>query len=361
MIIDIPTPEDLESIGLSLLNQAWDTATDLLCNFDDSQFFTGKLGEPETVAFWNAARIKLASAGAIAQSGCEYLLKGRITKVSPYLLIAQRPSDWPKVAITKHTHFSEFHTIAAEDLIKVHNSVVSPPLSEEFVRQFEKFRKRRNEVLHGMATRVSIHVAELLIDILTINSQLGPEPKWTRARRAHLINSPMSQLHSTEYADARLVWEFGLVSERLDPADLKRFFKFEKKQRPYLCPNCKYNLAGESASFRTDLLTLGDVVQSARHPPATVSASISTKSQALSRNPRMSGKSPIQLQSHCPCNRLICSAFALLHVEHHTQSTKHRTSNNHRKPPKCSHRIFQKACNGRKFHRCKLKYILNYF
>lgn len=252
MIVDLPTPEDLESIGLSLLNQAWDTAATLLCDLDDAKFFTDELDETEIASFWDAARIQLSSAGAIAQTGCEYLLKGRIARVSPFLLIAEKPRDWPKPATAKHTQFSSFHTIAAEDLITVHNSVVSQPLSKEFIHQFETFRMRRNEVLHGIATRVEIHVTKLLVDILTINAQLGPEPNWTRARHAHLMKSPLSKLHSTDYADSRLVWEFGLVSEELDPADLKRFFNFEKKQRPYFCPNCKYNLASESdTKFKT--------------------------------------------------------------------------------------------------------------
>jgi len=58
--------------------------------------------EPETkkertarhTAYWAAAERELANAIAIAHQGVEFLLKGRIALVSPYLLIVQDPKHW---------------------------------------------------------------------------------------------------------------------------------------------------------------------------------------------------------------------------------------------------------------------------
>jgi hypothetical protein len=36
MITDIPTPDDFKMVGLSLLNQAWDTAMSLLLELKDA-------------------------------------------------------------------------------------------------------------------------------------------------------------------------------------------------------------------------------------------------------------------------------------------------------------------------------------
>jgi hypothetical protein len=245
MISDIPAPSDFGSVGIHMLNLAWDTAASLLCDIDEAGYFEIDTDEVKD-AFWLAARVQLSTALAIAQQGSEFLLKGKIAHVSPYLLLGAQPRDWPSGCASKTVPFSDFRTIDAQDLIKVHNTTCSPTLSQEFSEKFEDLRRKRNAVLHSIDKNLSVHVYDLILAVLFINESLGTEKNWAKVRHEHLKNSPLSQMHSEDYADHRLVWEFSIIRDLLKPADLKKYFKFDSKSRSYICPNCAYSLARDA-------------------------------------------------------------------------------------------------------------------
>jgi len=50
-------------------------------------------------------------------------LKAKLVAISPFLLIAGNPSEWPKVLDETGVSFSDFRAIDAQDLIKVYNTV----------------------------------------------------------------------------------------------------------------------------------------------------------------------------------------------------------------------------------------------
>ena len=111
MIVNVPTAEDFTRTGSNLLNLAWSQVDNLLAVRLDFENDTGledvspglmaiHKPEPETAEerkvrhreYWSAAERELANAMAIAHQGVEFLLKGRIALVSPYLLIAHEHS-----------------------------------------------------------------------------------------------------------------------------------------------------------------------------------------------------------------------------------------------------------------------------
>jgi hypothetical protein len=94
-----------------------------------------------------ASQRSLANALAIIQQAQELGLKSRIAAVSPYLLIAGDPRGWPKNS-AGDLSFSEFRTIDASDLIRVHNTVCSTGVDDRFVQVFEDTRRRRNLIVH---------------------------------------------------------------------------------------------------------------------------------------------------------------------------------------------------------------------
>src|SRR5947208_1683386 len=118
MITEIPTAEEFEAIGMQMLNGAWDTGASLLVDLDEAEEFNPYLEEVKE-DYWNAARTQLSTGLASAQQGNEFLLKGRIAKVTPFLLIGS-PRDWPGGCATKPVPFANFRTIDAQDLVKVH-------------------------------------------------------------------------------------------------------------------------------------------------------------------------------------------------------------------------------------------------
>jgi len=247
MITDIPTSEDFQAVGLALLNGAWDTATSLLTGIDIAESFGV---ETKEVAddYWASARVAIASALSSAQQGCEFLIKSRIAVVSPYLLIGALPRDWPKGCSKQSVAFSDFRTIDAQDLIKVHDTCCSVRFPDGFVTQFESLRKIRNATMHSIDKKLVVHISELIHAVLSIHAQFFPDANWAGVRHQHLKNAPMSKMHSEDWADHELVAEFEAIVSSLKPAVLKEYFGFDKKQRSYICPNCSYSLARDSGS-----------------------------------------------------------------------------------------------------------------
>ncbi|MDR5778472.1 hypothetical protein QCE63_03380 [Caballeronia sp. LZ065] len=257
MITEIPTLEDFEEIGIQLLNLAWDTAISLFCDLDIVRYTDVEV-DSLNQEYWKAARTQLFTALSIAHQGSEFLLKGRIAEVSPFLLLVAHPRDWPKTSVSSPTPFSDFRSIDAQDLLKVHGSVRADPLSPDFVSKFEITRKTRNAIVHGVDRRLSIHASEILGHVLLINHALGREKNWVKVRQRYLENSPLSKMYAETYASARLVAEFIVVRDILSPSDSKRFFGFEKDSSNLICPDCAYNpyLRNDGCEPRTAMLSI---------------------------------------------------------------------------------------------------------
>ncbi len=91
MIANLPTAADLYQSGKELLDFAWDTTSNLLTEFDEADCY-GYDKEEISEKYWAAARRRLTTSLAVAQQGAEFILKGKIAAISPYLLIADAPT-----------------------------------------------------------------------------------------------------------------------------------------------------------------------------------------------------------------------------------------------------------------------------
>lgn len=259
MITDIPSPSDFHAVGSQLLNSAWDTATTLLIDFNQAQYYSGLSGESDAEdaedAYWNSAKLQLSTALSVAQQGCEFLLKSKISEVSPYLLISSNPQNWPRGAATKNISYSLFHTADAQDLIKIHNAFCDKRLSKEFMEEFEKLRQKRNTIMHSIDRNLSVHVSELLTTVMLINDNFNAQASWPRTRREYLNSAPLAQMHPGDWANYRLVQEFSAVQEGLENSGLLKYCNFEYKNRQYTCPNCTKCLApDEEIEFESAVL-----------------------------------------------------------------------------------------------------------
>lgn len=237
MITEIPLGNDFIATGLSLLDFSWDTVSTLMTQLDDSKYFGVDIPEVSD-AFWEASKQRLATALAIAQQGVEFILKSRIADVSPFLLIHGTPRDWPKGCNKNNTSFAEFKTIDAQELVRAHDTVADSRLSDDFVRTFNDLRLKRNAIMHTVDRRIKLHVGEVIADILAVYKHLFPAGDLVKTRREFLENSPLAELHSTDFVESRVIWEFSLVTELLQPKQMKAFFGFNKRQRRYICPGC---------------------------------------------------------------------------------------------------------------------------
>ncbi|SAK65209.1 hypothetical protein AWB78_02299 [Caballeronia calidae] len=107
---------------MQLLNVAWDTAATLVCDLNLLDY-RGAEEDQQNIAYWRSARIQLNTGLAIAQQGSEFLLKARIAREDPYMLLGDEGREWSKKLNSKPKSFLEFRTVDAQDLVRIHDSV----------------------------------------------------------------------------------------------------------------------------------------------------------------------------------------------------------------------------------------------
>ncbi|QIM48336.1 hypothetical protein G9Q38_03675 [Pusillimonas sp. DMV24BSW_D] len=254
MITNLPTSVDFCQSGNELLNFAWDATSNLLTEFDQADYYGFDKSEVSD-KYWAAARRTLTTSLTIVQQGVELILKGKICEISPYLLLSDPPSRWPSPYEGAPIDFSQFRTVDAQDLVRIYDTFSTARLSEEFSERFHSLREKRNAIMHTVGAGVSVQVTEVIEAILYMHKALFPSENWATTRREFLMNSPDSELGSGEYATNRACWEFSIVRELLEPAQIRYFMGVNKKQRAYLCPACLGD-ANTDAGFEFKLAVL---------------------------------------------------------------------------------------------------------
>lgn len=238
MIVDIPTHSDFEESGVALLNIAWDTVMTLLLDLEDARDCDYEI---EDIEYWEAAQKSLATSLALVHQGTELLLKGRIAAISPYLLIVGNPKDWPKGCDKGNTAFADFRTIEAQDLIRVHNTVVRETLPVSFITNYAKLRRLRNTIMHTVDKRVSKDFNDVILTILDVFEVLVTPQGWFSRRRIYLERHPNAVAYTDEYVEGVLVREGLKLIEILKPKECNKYLGYNKKSRSYLCPSCAYS------------------------------------------------------------------------------------------------------------------------
>lgn len=241
MIIEIPNKEDFDRNGLSMLNLAWDSIAAFHLDIEYSEIEEwGDEGDVKD-EFWKAAQHHISVSLALAQQGIELLLKGRIAEVSPFLLLLGSPRDWPSGCAKDDVPFADFRTIEAHELIHAHDAVVSERLEDSFKTQFERLRRLRNIVFHGVDKRTrpsSVYVFRVILEAIY---NLYKHKSWVHVRRDYLENTPSSVAYSAAGVEDILVQEALHLVQVLEPRETKRYLGFNKKQRKYVCYTCMMN------------------------------------------------------------------------------------------------------------------------
>jgi hypothetical protein len=241
MIIDIPTSEDFYNSGKELLDFAWDTVVGLLSDIDNLENYGFEPDEAEEISdeYWKSAKRRLTTALSITQQGVEFILKGKITDISAFILIAGDPGKWPS-PYGADLKFSQFRMLDAQDLIRVHDTVAITPLPPEFVEAFNLLREKRNSIMHSIDKSANVSISEVLDSILFMHKSLFPNETWGQVRSQFISNYPISGLEEDYicYVSATVCGEISSVFKLLTPAKVKTYFGVDKKQRLYFCPEC---------------------------------------------------------------------------------------------------------------------------
>lgn len=157
MIIDIPTKEDFYSSADDMVNEAWEKISNLAHEYyeldSENQFYlSSEHFTDEDVygldQYWHHARPKLISALTLVLQSVEFKLKGLIADISPYLLITGSTKNIPKADENGIRSFTQFHSIDAQDLIKVYEVFGDKQISPKFKKWYEDIRILRNKFMH---------------------------------------------------------------------------------------------------------------------------------------------------------------------------------------------------------------------
>ena len=253
MINNVPTHTDFYNSGKELLLLSWDSVAKLLLNFDEAVKYFGV--EAEESEYWLLADRKVKTALAIMQQGIEFILKGRICEVSPYLLIFDAPSKCKVSNAGENIDFSEFRTIDAQDLIKVCNTFSNEELDSAFITKFDELRLKRNQIMHSIGSNLRIDFIEVIKSLLYMHKVLFPDECWAVIRKESLLVSPDIELGSADYITNEVCREFSVIIDLLSPSEVKSYFKIDKGRRAYYCPDC-YNEADHDVDFTYKLARL---------------------------------------------------------------------------------------------------------
>ncbi len=253
MIVGLPTAEDFYTSGKQLLDFAWDVSAKLLQDLDEVKVLIDS--EDISDEYWAAAKGRLTTALSITQQGVEFILKGKIVAISPFLLLADAPSKWPSPYTSDSIKFSDFRTIDAQDLIRVIDTFSSDKLSPAFVNNFHLLREKRNKIMHSVDKDLAVNVTEVIDSILFMHKNLFPTENWPNLRVKFLEKTPVAELGANEYAINSACGEISLVIDLLPPARVKMFFGIDKKQKRYFCPECLAN-ANNDVDFEYKLAVL---------------------------------------------------------------------------------------------------------
>lgn len=242
MIIDIPTCDDFEKSGITFLNLAWDAVQEILVTLDEADIAEWDANDEVSDEFWASAQKPLLTSLSLVQQATEFLLKGKIACVSPYLLIAGEPRNWPKGCDKTDKSFVDFRSIDAQDLIRVLNSVADNRLDDTFIENYESLRRIRNRIMHSVDKRFRTNPKEIVLTILeVIHNLVGPHC-WIDKRREYLENHPNAiAFWSTDHVEGCLAREILLIADLIDKSKFRRYFEIDLKKHRYHCPDCNHN------------------------------------------------------------------------------------------------------------------------
>jgi len=235
MITDIPTADEFKKSAANYLYLAWEIVLELI--FDFNQAYGYATGMVESEPYWAKSQVPLGNAIGLIQQSMELALKGRIAGVSPYLLISRDPKNWPSGVETSAVPFSQFHTLDAADLVKVHNTFINPALPPSFQTFFNEIRVERNKLMHSVP-KATYSGERLVKNILTVASVLFGDESWSKQCLRLEAEGRHVELGSIDRVRNSVMGQFAIAVDNLKPADAEKLLGFKSKQRSYLCPAC---------------------------------------------------------------------------------------------------------------------------
>lgn len=194
-------------------------------------------GIVDRAEYWDKCRPALANALTLIQQAHELYLKARIAAVSPFLLLAREPQQWPREGASRDIRFSEFLTLGAAELPRVHDMVCDTRLDDRTKELLRRVREQRNVFVHQGEAHASTST-DIFMLALETHRWVYSDDRWFAARNDVLENDEMSVLYSSDHVTSALHGEFAVLLDALTPSEFKKHIGGLKKGRWYRCPTC---------------------------------------------------------------------------------------------------------------------------
>jgi hypothetical protein len=243
VITNIPTPQDFFQESRNCLNLAWHMTMELLeCDYWDEDWGVDTCDDEDVSDdILRKAQYVLRNALTLIQQAHELAIKGRISEISPFLLLVGSPSTWPSRCEIIDTDFGEFRTLNAVDLPKVHDAVHHAKLSNNVRQRYNQLRVLRNAAMHGVDKKNTLSPKDVLIYIIEASRDLLGVRNWFLGREQHLSDEDPVFARSGDYVMDRLLDEFSWAQRSLGAHDCERLIGFKPNSPSFCCPTCYHS------------------------------------------------------------------------------------------------------------------------
>jgi len=258
MITNVPTAADLTTISLQLYFNAWGDVAKVVTEFRDIEPFDSE-GNPDWSGYIEAAQSELQATYTLILQSQEIGLKALIADVSPFLLI-KRHEARPIRAGSNEFDFSDFATIDAADLVRVHNTFCATSLSPGFAEEFDKLRRARNKIAHLGLFNDRLEPLAILDLLFRQYRELYPGRRWLvdrlyYASKHRFAGYDFGGNWSETGAVLQELWQ---ALPELTPEQYEVVFGRRPEEPRFICPPCGHALERHQEGnepYQTDVPT----------------------------------------------------------------------------------------------------------
>lgn len=284
MIENVPTANELRTVSLRLYFKAWSEVTAIVTEWgrfsglatpdwspERGHFYLDAADSSgdEAISEWRdyieAAQSDLQGIYTLIQQSQEIGLKARICDVSPYLLL-KRTDIKPADSATNTWDFTDFPTIDASELVRVHNTFCSTVLSKEFQAMFDEIRRNRNKMYHLGIYRRALD-PQVIIDILQMHyTELYPGRRWMEDRLHFATLHRWANYADSDYNErSDLFHELWQLLPGLSEGQYRWLMGHEREEHRLICFSCSSDARlGGHQPYETEVPTafkVGDTLE----------------------------------------------------------------------------------------------------
>lgn len=243
MITNVPSWDDLETISLQLHFSAWAQITKIVREFNQSYAAAELDWHKEWEEYVKAAQTDLQGIYTLIQQSLEIGIKSRISRISPFLLLKKYEAK-PVEPNSHQYDFSDFQTIEASELVRIHNMFCADQLSAAFVSEWEKVRKARNKIAHLGLFNLTLDPNELFDLLFLQYRELYPERRWLPDRVLFASKHRWAGAWDEWSPEGEVLHELWDVQTDIEQAHYLTVFGYPYGVRRYICPECGSLLEG---------------------------------------------------------------------------------------------------------------------